>query len=402
MLFSHKMITQDPLEEYQQHCRTCYNSKNNLQLLKSLPESWTNQNEPKTYAELLTEVCQIDLTEAVTQSDLWPQFICLTCCEKLKSAYDFIQQTHKINKYLKTLSGQLQTKTEHFIEIPELDIPLDIKMEKDNDVELAVNVGVFQYNSLERKEDAVKTDIASSVDSLLEKVEAIKSDKVDTVDNDFDDRSNFDDMEYISETTVQSMDYINKNLLKSPTNESTHQTLTCSECHKIFATVQKLNHHKRFNHVPEDKKLPCHICNMKFSRTYHLKRHLQNVHAPSTKGEIVKKDQNPKTIMDINTAMHCNQCGKIFYNSQKFSRHQRHAHVPDEKKFVCHMCGQKFGRSDHFRRHMRNLHQTDVSILKPKRQIRLKDNRFACDKCDRSYTRRCRLYKHERLMHNDE
>ncbi|KNC25534.1 hypothetical protein FF38_12954 [Lucilia cuprina] len=492
------MITQDPLEEYQQHCRTCYNSKNNLQLLKSLPESWTNQNEPKTYAELLTEVCQIDLTEAVTQSDLWPQFICLTCCEKLKSAYDFIQQTHKINKYLKTLSGQLQTKTEHFIEIPELDIPLDIKMEKDNDVELAVNVGVFQYNSLERKEDAVKTDIASSVDSLLEKVEAIKSDKVDTVDNDFDDRVkneskttqslevNNNNIEFqcdkckiilpnalklkrhvyqrhcphcdmffkkssklkyhiltrhtaknnaniiiekkfsckkclskfktsqqlrnhnyrmhmpseciflcsqcgqtfeesdefkkhmldehdenvmvqqsfkLSCNKLQSMDYINKNLLKSPTNESTHQTLTCSECHKIFATVQKLNHHKRFNHVPEDKKLPCHICNMKFSRTYHLKRHLQNVHAPSTKGEIVKKDQNPKTIMDINTAMHCNQCGKIFYNSQKFSRHQRHAHVPDEKKFVCHMCGQKFGRSDHFRRHMRNLHQTDVKKL---------------------------------------
>lgn len=79
----------------------------------------------------------------------WPQFVCLGCSRKLKLAYDFIQHTHKINKLLQSIADLLLIRSDsNFIEKPALDIPLEIKVEKD-DLDSPSTDRKFLYSPIE-------------------------------------------------------------------------------------------------------------------------------------------------------------------------------------------------------------------------------------------------------------
>ncbi|XP_065354408.1 serendipity locus protein beta-like [Calliphora vicina] len=303
-----------------QQCRTCYNSKINLQSLKGVPDScWPSQAEQKSYCQLLTEVCNINIMLDIPPGH-WPQFICLACSQKLKSAYDFIQQTQQINKYLKSIADQVQIKHEiDFIEKPELDIPLEIKIETDNDVDIPANETIFQY--------------------IPVKTEAVKEETIlPTDDDECEDMTinNFILTEYKNELTETDTESINTaiqctnalvnedptvndnsdnffsnsvnniNSSKSRTNKKSHisnKSLVCNICNKEFNIKWKLNHHNRSVHMPEEDKIPCNLCDLKFTRPHNLKRHMQTVHAPGKQ----KK---------------CNKCERSYIRSRNLYIHE--------------------------------------------------------------------------------
>ncbi|XP_065371156.1 zinc finger protein 667-like [Calliphora vicina] len=217
----------------------------------------------------------------------------------------------------------------------------------------------------------------------------------------------------ISDDDTEHSNHVNNTDITKSYSSAT--TFACNECNKLFTSVSKLNRHKRFTHAPEEEKIPCHLCDLKFARTYHFKRHVQTVHSRDKfQPKVVKKDK-PTLASEIATTVTCQECNKIFYNPKKLARHKRLVHVPEEKKFTCTVCGNKFGRSDHFRRHVQTVHSRDnfqPKVVKKDKPTKLTSKQtkltseiattVTCQECNKIFYNPNKLTRHKRLVHVPE
>ena len=112
--------------------------------------------------------------------------------------------------------------------------------------------------------------------------------------------------------------------------------------------------------------------------------------------------------MNIEKEKLCPECGKAFSSSLRFHKHFREHHKKNESK--CTTCEKTFNIGIILRQHVINVHETkrcdvcDLDMAKgalsrhKKKHLEIK---FECEKCDKVYTRKDILQKHELICGTD-
>lgn len=111
----------------------------------------------------------------------------------------------------------------------------------------------------------------------------------------------------------------------------------------------------------------------------------------SSRVQIKKEDD------DSDIAAPCTMCNKIFKNSKDLRRHRRNVHISEDEKCSCPVCGLKFTRPCNMYKHMRVLHDQEAVKQKP---TPAKEKTHQCPKCPRKYTHKKHLNGHIREKHS--
>lgn len=135
-------------------------------------------------------------------------------------------------------------------------------------------------------------------------------------------------------------------------------SFTCAYCDKLFFLKNDLKTHIQ-QHMKNDKKLKCQLCNIGFSRKTYLAEH-----------NCIHNGQKPHS---------CYYCNKSFSLRCNLVRHVR-IHT-GEKRFSCDMCNNSFILKKNLIEHKRT-HTGE----KP----------FECPSCDWTFGRRSSLVRHIR------
>lgn len=95
----------------------------------------------------------------------------------------------------------------------------------------------------------------------------------------------------------------------------------------------KISNNRMKKHVREERRFPCQICNLKFSRRYNLKTHM------------LTHDANRKRRYE------CALCDRAFDRKHDRDRHQTTVHS-GKKAYTCKICKNSFTRKDALNRHI--------------------------------------------------
>lgn len=145
---------------------------------------------------------------------------------------------------------------------------------------------------------------------------------------------------------------------KAITVQCEEVTFTCNYCDKLYFDKEELRKHIE-QHMKNDNKLKCDLCNIGFSRKTYLTEHY-----------CIHTGEKPHA---------CYYCGKSFSLRCNLIRHSR-IHT-GEKRFPCDQCDHRFILKKNLIEHLRT-HTGE----KP----------FKCKTCDRPFGRRSSLVRHVR------
>ncbi|XP_053622242.1 zinc finger protein ZFP2-like isoform X2 [Plodia interpunctella] len=183
--------------------------------------------------------------------------------------------------------------------------------------------------------------------------------------------------------------------------------LKCDSCPRRFLDNEKLENHKK-KHVGERPKsiyelkpYLCFQCGARFSRRYHLNRHIQMHDNSIYACNFCALKFNDKVAMKVHLKTHaaekkheCEICLRRFMKKVTLQKHlekhnnesngvkkEKKEKKPEDMSTVCTVCGIVLTRGYQYQKHM--LQHTGV---KP----------YECKICQRSFTQRCSLAAHVR------
>lgn len=156
-----------------------------------------------------------------------------------------------------------------------------------------------------------------------------------------------------------------------------HENLECEKCKRKFEIKKFFLQHKC---------LICEICGKIFYDSFKLQRHIDAIHKKSSKFE-------------------CDHCGVETTSKDTLIRHLKGIHIKQEKSFQCDHCEKifaiKFKLKDHLKYHIKEQCKIcDKLIVSSIMKAHLREvhggtkNRFECEKCQKSYTRKGQLKIH--------
>ena len=171
----------------------------------------------------------------------------------------------------------------------------------------------------------------------------------------------------------------------------------CTECGKVFTTMQGLNTHIGKVHTTQDhKKLSCELC----EKLFRTKRFLKS-HVIKCKGKIEKPDKNfPGP---------CPDCGKIFSSKLSLTGHIKFMHSYKQ----CSICTEEVKHGYLFKKHMSLKHDGEIFKCSVCNQTYFSEKRLkhhverdhemkqvcVCNLCGKTYKTRTSLHEHIKRMH---
>nr|CAD7411855.1 unnamed protein product [Timema cristinae] len=169
------------------------------------------------------------------------------------------------------------------------------------------------------------------------------------------------------------------------------KSFVCRVCSKIFTTQGNLTRHL-VKHSPENKSVPCDLCDGLFHDRLHLKEHTGTTHSgrhkcsfcntllTSRKARWFHEKTHPERLVQK-----CDDCGEVFETEVKLKIHKETVHadatfeLTEGKIYKCHLCGKVVSTYFNLRRHLQS-HEGDVGQTNC--NIRLTDpNNYNCSFC---------------------
>ncbi|XP_075150710.1 uncharacterized protein LOC142224809 [Haematobia irritans] len=368
-------------------CRACFRKT------KGLKSIWDVRSaEPLlAYADLLKEVANIDVKTDPNPET--PKFICGPCIKGLTSSYEFLNQVKEAN--VKYLSSSLETSSvDKCMEESEIDIwkCLEIKVE-DDDTELKksvknnldeLNVETKKknplYNPLAGEDNETKV-LPNPLEKIVQETEFDVKDIMEIkeeidADTDADQKETANRYEMVVEPKIATSQDNILNDTAIPHDEKVGDDKQANLDDKLDSDSS--------NGYTEDE-----------SDDDNMSTISETSHKLGSKGKrAFTKTTSNQEEMDV--AVACPQCDKVFTNCKAFKSHCINAHVPEDQKCSCPICGAKFTRSYSMYYHMRTRHGPEsVKDLLPQRE-----KTYQCDKCPRSYTKDKYLKRHTKEKHS--
>ncbi len=158
--------------------------------------------------------------------------------------------------------------------------------------------------------------------------------------------------------------------------------LICDICMKCFCSVSKYNRHTREQHNKESTGFQCEVCERKFKRKEHLKRHVRTFHQGKkipcplcvlTFGEPYKLKNH---LQEKHEVLRCDKCSMIVRSADL----QKHDCQPDSSSinkstFGCRICRKRYSRKEYLIKHLTNIHLGDDENQKPLAEAQLRSLR---------------------------
>uniref|UniRef100_A0A1I8P4H7 Protein krueppel n=1 Tax=Stomoxys calcitrans TaxID=35570 RepID=A0A1I8P4H7_STOCA len=412
-------------------CRTCLKTNVNLKHLNTKPKVL---KVDKTYVELLKFVANIEVDpgDAKGNKSSPPQGICCTCCKKIRDSYTFIKQVRKCNKQFLKASGENE-QIDHYTFLSIEDGTSQsgekpyIKEENDK-LEEPSGKALVEPPKVENQaaQDGNSSDSNDNFNNQFPVGDLSDSDN-DTQQSEYKETTAYLDVsikselentkvkeEFLAESPLREPAFVEENLnsdsdpSKKP-DESSYDPLDnnevneeeerqtpepiddkllpvrCDECERVFPNSILLNRHKKDTHIPDELKIQCPNCPVKFSRRYNMYAHMRTFH----KAETVREHQlQPRKLAKTDV---CDQCNRAYSDKYKLMAHIKNKHGPDSKpkkekqppkRYLCTLCGLTCSSQSnldiHYRRHTGE---------KP----------FKCDFCGRAYARLYDVQVHRRI-----
>ncbi|XP_075150721.1 uncharacterized protein LOC142224821 [Haematobia irritans] len=420
-------------------CRTCLKTNVNLKLLSTKPKLL---KAGKTYVELLKFIANVEIEadDGKGNNKSPSQGICCTCCKKIRDSYTFIKQVRKCNKEFLKFTQRPEEDDPYEKPLKEGDVASG-KIEKpyikeeDEKVEDIIE-GISYPLSKEEKVDQNSHCSSSSddfskqfpapadtSDSDTQETQAYKNVAAAEVDVSIKSESENEDdaQEFLPDNALNEPAFVDEQIsgdneqCKKPEENSSYDPLDsneeaaidndeeeeepeppepiddkllpvrCDECERVFPNSIQLNRHKKDTHIPDELKIQCPNCPVKFSRRYNMYAHMRTFH----KDETVREHQiQPRNLTKTDV---CDQCNRAYSDKYKLMAHIKNKHGPNSKpkkekqppkRYLCTLCGLTCSSQSnldiHYRRHTGE---------KP----------FKCDFCGRAYARLYDVQVHRRV-----
>ena len=179
--------------------------------------------------------------------------------------------------------------------------------------------------------------------------------------------------------------------------------LTCDICEKVFVGQDALQAHKELGHkmnveIPVDKSkyFKCGNCDKSYVAKYMLERHVK-VHHPTQ--EVLNSIESK-----------CGNCGIHFGSANQLNFHLSSCCPHNLKDFTCKECNLgNWHSTGALRRHYAEAHKMDMEICDisgcrvgtqtMKEHIQSRHGNFKCDKCEKVFGTKHKLFYHKAHYH---
>ena len=137
----------------------------------------------------------------------------------------------------------------------------------------------------------------------------------------------------------------------------------------------------------EFSSLDCHVCEKRFSKISHLKRHMKSVHYGeknqcdhcelvfSRQDKLLKHIGLAHTNKKVPASYQCSQCKQLFKEN---SNYQRHTKTNGISKYQCKVCDETFCIARDLAKHTKSEHSKQLQ----------------CQRCDKKFTKKWNLTRH--------
>ncbi|KAH8384130.1 hypothetical protein KR009_012222, partial [Drosophila setifemur] len=353
-------------------CRTCYR--------KMMLSSTARNLCDKSNSVLLY---YIEIFTGVRVTDGLPHYICNECHENLKKAIEFRKNCQKTEALLKqTKEGAAKYR------LVASDNEIESELENVLYEELAQKASETSSGAFSDEDYGSEMEFVALKDKVL-----LEEKDIPSTEEDFE----LKEKHKVRKSKRKSRHKCNNiaSIVECATDEETGKANGEGKIYKVVLKEEEEGHSlkvpklKRPKLSLEEKKLKsrerfrskplnfiCDQCGNSFRMAAHLEMHML-------------RHNNTKNFQ-------CSECSKKFYDAYQCNMHLRVRHR-GEKPYTCNHCSESFGSASHRLRHERQVYSEAE-----KEELIMKDGRYLCNICPKSYTSKHSLGVHRNSHTGDK